>query len=85
LVTYLGKNFPEGASLVQNEAIQIARLVNPKTQVMFGLRIFPEGGRKKRGGNITFYEGAGAWNIDINGNPAVRKALKTKIAGWTQV
>ena len=67
--------------LVTQEALQIEKLTNPKTKQVFGVRVWPRGGRRRHGGNVAIYTDQG--NVDINGHAEARDALRPFLRGWT--
>jgi len=81
MIKQLGENFPTGAPLVTNRAVQTVELTNPKNGEVFGVRFWPRGGKSKKAGNVTVYLGAA--NVDINGREAARGILRQQIEAWS--
>lgn len=77
LVKNWARHYPVGNPFVINQA-QFEYLDNGGKP--YALRIWPRGGRRKRGGNVVVYISDGV--VDVNGNASARASLKNWIREW---
>jgi hypothetical protein len=79
LVKAWAKHYPVGSPFVIDEELQFGQyLQNAGTP--YALRIWPQGGKRRKCGNVTVYVNDGV--VDVNGAASARARLKAFIKDW---
>ena len=77
------QTFPARAPFVTDVSVQMEYLTSTTadgTEVPHGLRFWPQGGRRRKCGNVTIYLPAG--DVWVVGNPTARRGFRAMIKDW---
>jgi hypothetical protein len=77
------KTYPKGDAFVIDQDLQFEYLEDPASKKVFGLRFWPQGGKKKGYGNVSVYiKGKDDSAVHIVGKKKARDFLRTQVAAW---